>query len=101
MGGGRSAGHHPSVTAFSTDGHRRPVRPPPTQTKEPPMTGTIAETAATETYDDRRDADLVARANARGRTPVVFIHGLWLLPTSWDRWTEVFDAAGYAPLSPG
>jgi non-heme chloroperoxidase len=31
----------------------------------------------------------------------VFIHGLWLLPTSWDRWTTVFEEAGYAPISPG
>lgn len=43
----------------------------------------------------------VAEANASGRTPVVFIHGLWLLPNSWDRWAALFEAAGYAPLSPG
>src|SRR5579859_2080171 len=43
----------------------------------------------------------VNQANASGRTPVVFIHGLWLLPSSWDRWAEVFEAAGYAPLTPG
>ncbi len=45
--------------------------------------------------------DQVIRANASGRTPVVFIHGLWLLPSSWDRWAAVFAAAGYAPLTPG
>jgi non-heme chloroperoxidase len=43
----------------------------------------------------------VERANATGRTPVVFIHGLWLLPSSWDRWANVFEDAGYAPLTPG
>ena len=43
----------------------------------------------------------VDRANATGRTPVVFIHGLWLLPSSWDRWAAVFDQAGYASLTPG
>jgi non-heme chloroperoxidase len=43
----------------------------------------------------------VERANATGRQPVMFIHGLWLLPSSWDRWAEVFDAAGYVPLTPG
>jgi pimeloyl-ACP methyl ester carboxylesterase len=32
------------------------------------------------------------------RTPVVFIHGLWLLPSSWDRWAEVFAAADYEPV---
>jgi pimeloyl-ACP methyl ester carboxylesterase len=46
-------------------------------------------------------ADQVDQANASGRTPVVFIHGLWLLPHSWDRWAAVFDEAGYAPLTPG
>ena len=43
----------------------------------------------------------VEQANASGRTPVVFIHGLWLLPSSWDRWAKVFDDSGYAPLTPG
>jgi non-heme chloroperoxidase len=43
----------------------------------------------------------IAAANDSGRVPVVFIHGLWLLPSSWDRWAEVFQAAGYAPLTPG
>jgi non-heme chloroperoxidase len=45
--------------------------------------------------------DEIAEANASGRTPVVFIHGLWLLPSSWDRWAEVFQGAGYAPISAG
>ena len=43
----------------------------------------------------------IEQANASGRTPVVFIHGLWLLPSSWDRWAAAFDDAGYAPLTPG
>src|SRR3954447_1567100 len=43
----------------------------------------------------------IAAVNATERTPVVFIHGLWLLPSSWDRWAAVFAEAGYAPLSPG
>ncbi len=43
----------------------------------------------------------IDQANASGRTPVVFVHGLWLLPSSWDRWAAVFDEAGYAPLTPG
>lgn len=33
-----------------------------------------------------REAEQIAQANASGRTPVVFIHGLWLLPSSRDRW---------------
>lgn len=43
----------------------------------------------------------VARANSSGHAPVVFIHGLWLLPSSWDRWATLFAEAGYAPVSPG
>ena len=43
----------------------------------------------------------VEDANASGRTPVVFVHGLWLLPSSWDRWQTVFGEAGYATLAPG
>lgn len=47
------------------------------------------------------EAKQVNEANASGRPPVVFIHGLWLLPCSWDRWAEVFEEAGYAVLTPG
>ena len=43
----------------------------------------------------------IEQANAGGSTPVVFIHGLWLLASSWDRWAEHFAQAGYAPVSPG
>jgi pimeloyl-ACP methyl ester carboxylesterase len=42
----------------------------------------------------------VEEANASGLTPVVFVHGLWLLPSSWDPWAEVFKEAGYQPLTP-
>lgn len=45
--------------------------------------------------------DEVAKANASGVTPVVFVHGLWLLPSSWDRWAAVFAEAGFAPVLPG
>ena len=48
----------------------------------------------------QRETDQVEKANASGRTPVVFIHGLWLLPSSWDNWAQLFDEAGYAPLTP-
>jgi non-heme chloroperoxidase len=47
-----------------------------------------------------RETEQIERANASGRTPVVFIHGLWLLPSSWDRWAQLFEEAGYAPLTP-
>jgi pimeloyl-ACP methyl ester carboxylesterase len=47
------------------------------------------------------DLEQVGRANASGLQPVLFIHGLWLLPSSWDRWAALFEAAGYAALTPG
>ncbi|MCU1464957.1 MAG: alpha/beta hydrolase [Actinomycetia bacterium] len=40
-------------------------------------------------------------ANGTGRTPIVFVHGLWLLPSSWDKWRTVFEDAGYATVAPG
>ena len=49
----------------------------------------------------RTTAEQVDRANASGLTPIVFIHGLWLLPNSWDRWAAVFEEAGYTALTPG
>ena len=48
-----------------------------------------------------RESEQVAQANESGRTPVVFVHGLWLLASSWDRWAEVFEAAGFAAVAPG
>jgi non-heme chloroperoxidase len=47
------------------------------------------------------EAKQIEEANATGLTPVVFIHGLWLLPSSWDRWAEAFEGAGYTALTPG
>ncbi|GAA1293001.1 alpha/beta hydrolase [Planotetraspora silvatica] len=47
------------------------------------------------------DVQQVEEANASGRTPVVFVHGLWLLPSSWDRWAALFAESGYAPVSLG
>lgn len=42
----------------------------------------------------------VEKANESGKTPALFIHGLWLLPSSWERWVGVFEKAGYAGLTP-
>jgi non-heme chloroperoxidase len=47
------------------------------------------------------EAQQIKKTNASKLTPVVFIHGLWLLPSSWDRWRPVFEEAGYATLAPG
>ncbi|HZA89574.1 MAG TPA: alpha/beta hydrolase [Solirubrobacterales bacterium] len=48
----------------------------------------------------QRETQQVEQANASGKTAVVFIHGLWLLPSSWDRWAALFEEAGYAPVTP-
>jgi non-heme chloroperoxidase len=50
---------------------------------------------------DPATVDLIDEANVTGLTPVVFIHGLWLLPSSWDRWVKLFEENGYVALSPG
>jgi len=47
-----------------------------------------------------RESAEVEKANASGRTAVVFIHGLWLLPSSWDRWGEAGEEAGLAQVKP-
>ena len=47
-----------------------------------------------------QEEDQVNRANASGVAPVVFVHGLWLLASSWDRWRTVFEEAGYATVAP-
>ncbi|MEA2215930.1 MAG: hypothetical protein QOK19_1491 [Solirubrobacteraceae bacterium] len=58
---------------------------------EPQQTGSVTE----------RESEQVQRANASGLQPVVFVHGLWLLPNSWDRWAALFEEAGYVAVSPG
>jgi hypothetical protein len=47
-----------------------------------------------------REKREIEAANASGHTPVVLIHGLWLLPSSWAAWVDFFTEAGYAPLTP-
>jgi non-heme chloroperoxidase len=58
-----------------------------------PRTGTHAITG--------HEAQQLQRANATGQQPVMFVHGLWLLASSWDRWAAVFEEAGYVTLTPG
>src|SRR6476620_12174709 len=48
---------------------------------------------------ERENREIEA-ANASANTPVVFIHGLWVLPSSWANWADFFQQAGYAPLTP-
>src|SRR3954468_4452206 len=49
--------------------------------------------------DDEREQ--IKAANASGKRPAVFVHGLWLLPNSWDRWRAVFEEAGFTTVAPG
>ena len=72
---------HEASTALSNSG----------VTGEGPTVSTITE----------HEAAQVQRANASGATPIVFVHGLWLLPSSWDRWVTLFEEAGYVALTPG
>jgi non-heme chloroperoxidase len=57
-------------------------------------------TASTPAAITDHEADQVQRANSSGATPVAFVHGLWLLPSSWDRWAELFEGAGYSAVEP-
>src|SRR5690349_3528265 len=75
------------------DGGERSAAKEDRMTSDPTPTDAAAVTA--------HEAEQVARANASGRTPVVFVHGLWLLPSSWDRWAQAFEDAGYTALAPG
>jgi pimeloyl-ACP methyl ester carboxylesterase len=47
-----------------------------------------------------REQRQIDQANSSGKTPVVFIHGLWLLPSSWDNWVGLFEENGYAGVTP-
>ena len=59
------------------------------------MSTTVSPTTITD-----RELEQIERANATTATPVVFIHGLWLLPSSWDPWATLFEEAGYVALTP-
>src|SRR5947209_13419003 len=50
------------------------------------------------TNNEQQEID---RANDSGRQPVVFVHGLWLLASSWDNWRALFEEQGYTTLAPG
>jgi pimeloyl-ACP methyl ester carboxylesterase len=47
-----------------------------------------------------KERQQVDAANSNGRTPVVFIHGLWVLASSWDNWAQLFEENGYAAVQP-
>src|SRR5881275_1519779 len=57
--------------------------------------------SASEAHITEHEQAQIDRANASTSTPVVFVHGLWLLPSSWERWAAFFEEAGYVALTPG
>jgi len=61
----------------------------------------MTSTKTMPTTITEHEMEQVERANATGLQPVVFVHGLWLLPSSWDRWAALFEGAGYTALQPG
>jgi non-heme chloroperoxidase len=54
-----------------------------------------------ETPITEHEAEQIQRAKASDRPAVVFVHGLWLLPSSWDRWAAFFEEDGFVALTPG
>jgi non-heme chloroperoxidase len=63
--------------------------------------GAIIEQGVDMATITKYEGEQIEKANATGLQPVVFIHGLWLLPSSWDRWAAFFEQAGYTALTPG
>ena len=47
------------------------------------------------------EKEQIEKANDTDLIPAVFVHGLWLLPSSWDRWRALFEEKGFATLAPG
>jgi pimeloyl-ACP methyl ester carboxylesterase len=47
-----------------------------------------------------RETAEVSHANESGAQPVVLVHGLWLLPSSWDAWRPYVEERGYVALAP-
>src|SRR5258708_19137393 len=80
----------------STDGRRREIG----LTCRGPVPAAELESYAMTVITEHEE-EQISKANASGLAPVVFVHGLWLLPSSWDRWAAVFADAGYVPLTPG
>lgn len=61
----------------------------------------MSHTDDTEITLTASELEEITRANDSGKRPAVFVHGLWLLDSSWDRWAAYFEAAGYAAVTPG
>ncbi len=71
------------------------VEPAAGRTEEDEMRTSVAATSITD-----YELEQVERANATTATSVVFVHGLWLLPSSWEPWAALFEQAGYVAVMP-
>lgn len=60
----------------------------------------MSDTETTATLAEWELAE-IEKANASGLVPVVFVHGLWLLSSSWQKWRDLFEDNGFATLAPG
>jgi non-heme chloroperoxidase len=78
------------------EAHPPTIVEPPADEQGGQMSTTVSPPPITE-----HEIEQVERANATTATPVVFVHGLWLLPSSWERWAALFEEAGYVALMPG
>src|SRR5262249_1381197 len=76
-----------------------PVRPAPGNRRLYSGEETLMSLSRMASISERENREILV-ANASGKTPVVFMHGLWLLPSSWASWADFFKQAGYAPLTP-
>src|SRR2546426_12513392 len=82
-----------SVTAtWTSSTHEEERRPMTTAESKTPPADTLKES--------EHEAQQVERANKSGLQPVVFMHGLWLLPSSGDRWATGVEEAGYTARAP-
>jgi non-heme chloroperoxidase len=57
-------------------------------------------TTTADTLTDREKAE-IDRANESGLTPVTFVHGLWLLSSSWQQWRDLFEANDFITIASG
>ena len=80
---GQSRAKSPLSDPFLRRRHRRTKRPHTAARSRP-------HTAAVNCVAPQR-----ARECPGARRRVVFVHGLWLLPSSWDRWAKLFEDNGY------
>lgn len=74
------------------------LRPPHTAAARLPVDGEERGKGQRMSLTAHETAE-IERANASGLRPVLFVHGLWLLSSSWDRWRGVFEEAGYTSPS--